>query len=81
LSSLATAVLPVTRLTEGLTKPKRSWEVPSQSLVGLLASHTQIKPVKVEDVAAARPAAAAATPSDLPPVLAGPGRQTFSLLP
>jgi hypothetical protein len=47
--------------------------VASEALVGLLASHTQTKKEKVEEYAAAKPTAVAAT-SDLPPVLAGPGR-------
>ena len=65
------AELPVNNLREGLTKPKRLRDAVPESLTGLVTALPEVK--KGAAAAAAKPAALGPQ-TDLPPVLAGPGR-------
>lgn len=66
------AELPASNLREGLTKPKRPRDGASETRVGLVTSVPEAMKGR-EEAAAAKPAVLG-TQSDLPPVLAGPGR-------
>lgn len=66
------AELPASALRQGLTKAKRAREGVSETLVGLVTGMPEARKNK-EEVGPLKSAALNAQ-SDLPPVLAGPGR-------
>ena len=66
------AELPASYLKEGLTKPKRTRDTMLEGRTGLIAGISEVKDGKIKEIAVK--SGPVAPQSDLPPVLAGPGR-------